>query len=185
MSGNNPIFWLKLHILVNISVNSWQIGMKPLWTRNNFLRQSKWGVATPMFWLKLHILVNISVNSRRIDMKPLWTRNKFFETVEMRGNNPMFWLELHILVNNSVNSWWSGTKPSWTRVKFFETVKMRGNNPLKWHILVNISANFWHILHQIYTRLNFMRQSRWGPGNHVLTDFHQSVGYSLLITLFF
>ena len=182
MRGNNPMFWPKLHILVNNSVNSWWSGTKPSWTRVNFFETVKMRGNNP---LKRHILVNISVNSRRIGMKPLWTRNNFLRqskwgvTTPCFDQNCTFWsITQWILDGVALNLHELG-------LIFFETVKMRGNNPLKRHILVNISANFWHILHKIYTRLNFMRQWRWGPGNYVLTDLHQSVGYSLLITLFF
>ena len=40
------MFRLKLHISVNISVNSWWICTKPSWSRVNFSRRSQWGVTT-------------------------------------------------------------------------------------------------------------------------------------------
>ena len=65
MRGNNLMFRLKLHVLVNNSVNSWRISTTPSLSRVNFSRQLEWGVTThnPMFRLKLHVSVNISLNS--------------------------------------------------------------------------------------------------------------------------
>ena len=40
------MFRLKLHISVNISVNSRRICTKPSWSRVNFLRRLEWGVTT-------------------------------------------------------------------------------------------------------------------------------------------
>ena len=49
MRGNNPMFQLKLHVSVNISVNSRRICTKPSRSRVNFSRQSEWGATTPCF----------------------------------------------------------------------------------------------------------------------------------------
>ena len=46
MRGNNPMFQLKLHVSVNISVNSRRICMKPSRSRVNFSRRLEWGVTT-------------------------------------------------------------------------------------------------------------------------------------------
>ena len=46
MRGNNPMFRLKLHVLVNISVNSQRICTKPSRSSVNFSRRSEWGVTT-------------------------------------------------------------------------------------------------------------------------------------------
>ena len=46
MRGNNPMFRLKLHVLVNILVNSRRICTKPSQSRVNFSRRLEWGVTT-------------------------------------------------------------------------------------------------------------------------------------------
>ena len=46
---NHPMFWLKLHVSVNISVNSRRICTKPSRSRVNFSRRSEWGVTSPCF----------------------------------------------------------------------------------------------------------------------------------------
>ena len=78
---NHPMFWLKLHVSVNISVNSRQICTKPSLSRIN----SKWS-----YWFK-------ESNWRRIFAVPL---NQFSQLLKMMKIYTFLTLILYITVQN-------------------------------------------------------------------------------------
>ena len=100
MRDNNPIFQLKLNVLVNISQFSTDlhetfiVGLTFRDDRNEL---------QPHVSTKTECFGQYLINSRRICMKPSRSRVTLFETIGMRGNNPMFRLKLNVLVK-SVNS---------------------------------------------------------------------------------
>ena len=78
---NHPMFWLKLHVLVNISVNSRWICMKPSLSRVNSKRS---------YWFK-------ESNWRRIFAVPL---NQFSQLLKMMKIYTFLTLILYITVQN-------------------------------------------------------------------------------------
>ena len=78
---NHPMFWLKLHVSVNISVNSRQICMKPSLSRVNSKRS---------YWFK-------ESNWRRIFAVPL---NQFSQLLKMMKIYTFLTLILYITVQN-------------------------------------------------------------------------------------
>ena len=75
MRGNNPMFWLKLHVLVNISVNSWRNYYKPwhgplqmmIWIITNYYKSPQ--VDHDMN----HHKSQITTNHHKPWHKPPWT----------------------------------------------------------------------------------------------------------------
>ena len=112
MRGNNPMFRLKLHISVNISVNSRLICTNLHEVELTFRDDTEWGITTHVltkttFW---SISTSLPWHDSAQNLHEVSTN---FHRRWIRDNNP-WTMTKKALVNISVNSWRNYHKPPQT-----------------------------------------------------------------------
>ena len=92
---NNPIFQVKLHIFINISINSKWIGSKPSQSGVNFSRRLQWGIKTLCTIGMLHLISIVLMTGIQLKKK---FSNWNYPVLTTTQNNE----KLHIFYSNSL-----------------------------------------------------------------------------------